>query len=221
MAINCSLEREVRKQKAELRRFRRLSRTGQLSLATSRSVSGAFSALTEDSEALALDFSETLLDNEDGLVSDDDASSPMSPNSQVDSDARHRIADERRLQFDLSRHREMLVDSQKMSLSLKRCLGWSDEMINEGRKALDYKVRASEFGPRVLATGVDEEEQPGARAGGETSSTPWDSPTEDGERRSFESQRTDKDSGIDVEHATSAHAAAQQEERSKGDLICR
>jgi hypothetical protein len=40
-----------------------------------------------------------------------------------------------------------------MNQSLKRCLGWTEELINEGKKALAYHVRVSdiELGGRVLA----------------------------------------------------------------------
>ena len=40
-----------------------------------------------------------------------------------------------------------------MNQSLKRCLGWTEELINEGKKALEYHVRVSdvELGGRVLA----------------------------------------------------------------------
>ena len=74
-------------------------------------------------------------------------------------DARHRKQDEKRLQLDLSKHRELLVDSQKMNQSLKRCLSWTEELIKEGKKALEFQVRVSEveIGGRVLAP-LDEED---------------------------------------------------------------
>ena len=39
-----------------------------------------------------------------------------------------------------------------MNQSLKRCLGWTEELIREGRRALEYRVRVSEvkLGGRVL-----------------------------------------------------------------------
>lgn len=86
-----------------------------------------------------------------GSESLDDGS--LSPGAMAESDLRHRKKDEQRLQLDLSKHRQLLVDSQKMNQSLKRCLGWTEELINEGRKALDYHVRVSdvELGGRVLS----------------------------------------------------------------------
>ena len=77
----------------------------------------------------------------------------LSPGAMAESDLRHRMKDEKRLQLDLSKHQQLLIDSQKMNQSLKRCLGWTEELINEGRKALEYHVRVSdvELGGRVLA----------------------------------------------------------------------
>jgi hypothetical protein len=60
--------------------------------------------------------------------------------------------------LDLSKHRQLLVDSQKMNQSIKRCLGWTEELIKEGSRALAYRVKVSdvELGGRVLSR--DEEE---------------------------------------------------------------
>ena len=96
----------------------------------------------------------------DGFLSEDDdessilSSEPLSPSAQAAHDARQRMKDEQRLQLDLSKHQELLVDSQRMNQSLKRCLGWTEELIKEGRKALSYQVRVSDIamGGRVLGT---------------------------------------------------------------------
>lgn len=154
-AINRTLEREMRKQTAELRRYRRLSRSGRLSIATSasmRTVSGNLS-ITEGPELS--DMSEDELEDESEYDSSEDScdDGTMSPGAIAESDLRHRIKDEKRLQLDLSKHQQLLIDSQKMNQSLKRCLGWTEAMIVEGKKALDYNVRVSdvELGGRVLA----------------------------------------------------------------------
>jgi hypothetical protein len=80
----------------------------------------------------------------------DDAS--LSPGAMAESDLRHRQRDEKRLQLDLSKHQQLLIDSQKMNQSLKRCQALTEELINEGNKALEYHVRVSdvELGGRVL-----------------------------------------------------------------------
>lgn len=100
-------------------------------------------------------------------IESDSSSSPegsLSPDAMAENDLRHRRKDEQRLQLDLSKHQQLLVDSQKMNESLKRCLGWTEELISEGRKALAYRVRVSDvaLGGRVLveddAEEVDENE---------------------------------------------------------------
>jgi hypothetical protein len=150
LAINRTLEREMRKQNNELRRYRRLSRSGRLSLAPSlRSISvGGLSMLSETDTAS--DFSELPEEEElDDPYSDDESlfdAGTMTPNMYAEHDARLRAKDEKRLQLDLSKHRELLVDSQKMNQSLKRCLGWTEDLIREGQKALDYHVRVSDIG---------------------------------------------------------------------------
>ncbi|KAJ5355587.1 hypothetical protein N7517_010196 [Penicillium concentricum] len=155
LAINRTLEREMRQQKAELRRFRRLSRSGRISMAPStRSFSGALSVTSE------LDEGESEISNRspDDMsdITDDDSivdESIMSPGSLAEHDAKHRVNDEKRVMLDLARHQEVLVDSQRMNQSLKRCLGWTEELIKEGQRALEYNVHIQdiELGGRVLA----------------------------------------------------------------------
>ncbi len=161
LAINKTLEREMRKQSAELRRFRRLSRSGRFSMAPggsllSMSGQSVLSALTESEhgEAGLSDLEE--MDSQDSDSSDedldssfdDDSSSILSPKSQ----AQQRAKDEKRLMLDLSKHRQLLIDSEKMSQSIRRCLEWTEELIKEGNRALEYKVKVSDvqLGGRVL-----------------------------------------------------------------------
>jgi hypothetical protein len=156
LAINRTLEREMRQQKAELRRFRRLSRAGRISMATStRSFSGvALSATSEMDEG----DSEYSIRSPDDMseISDEDSivdEGILSPGSLAEHDAKHRAHDEKRVMLDLAKHQEVLADSQKMNQSLKRCLGWTDELIKEGRRALAYNVHVQdvELGGRVLS----------------------------------------------------------------------
>ena len=48
-----------------------------------------------------------------------------------------------------------------MNQSLRRCLGWTEELINEGKKALNYHVRVSDvkLGGRVLRRDEELEEE--------------------------------------------------------------
>jgi hypothetical protein len=168
-AINRSLERQLRKQTAELRRYRRLSRSGRLSLASmssTRIASDSTVGTTMTVEGLS-DLSEEEGDedeeeDEDDSLYDTDPSesgSVTSPGLKAAA-GRRRKRDEKRLQLDLSKHRELLVDSQKINQSIKRCLDWSEELIKEGKKALEYNVRVSdvELAPRVLAPRYEDEE---------------------------------------------------------------
>lgn len=167
-AINRTLERQLRKQTNELRRYKRLSRAGRLSSANtvppSRTVSD--SAVSENPEGPLneLNLSDLSEEGEDDMDQEDEdldeselsepessGSANMSPDTAAVKDEKYRKRDENRLQIDLSKHQQLLVDSQKMNQSLKRCLGWTEELIKEGKRALAYQVRVSEvdIGGRV------------------------------------------------------------------------
>ncbi|KAJ5681355.1 uncharacterized protein N7477_001295 [Penicillium maclennaniae] len=157
LAINRTLEREMRNHKAELRRFRRLSRSGRLSMAPSaRSFSGIALSTTSEMEEGISEISSIRSPDDMSDFSDDDSIADegiLSPDSLAEHDAKHRAHDEKRFMVDLARHQELLVDSQKMNQSLKRCLGWTEELIKEGQKALEYSVHVQdiELGGRVLS----------------------------------------------------------------------
>ncbi|OCT46646.1 hypothetical protein CLCR_01865 [Cladophialophora carrionii] len=177
LAINKTLERELRKQSTELRRYRRLSRSGRLSIAPSaRTVSGqtnlSLDTVTEiDGEGQHLsDFEDESdlsdHDDEDSSLLSNDSGSVTSPSAR----SRQRARDEKRLMQDLSRHQQLLIDSQKLSQSIKRCLTCTDDLIREGNKALEYRVgigdiklggrvlNDDELDERGLASGVEEVE---------------------------------------------------------------
>ncbi|EXJ96032.1 hypothetical protein A1O1_01158 [Capronia coronata CBS 617.96] len=159
LAINKTLERELRKQSGELRRYRRLSRSGRLSLASTTRTASGQSAYSLDTVA-ELDGEEPGLsdlepesdmddlDDEDESLVSNDSSSFASPTSR----ARQRARDEKRLLLDLSKHQQILLDSQKLSQSIKRCLTCTEELIRDGNRALDYKVGIGDvkLGGRVL-----------------------------------------------------------------------
>lgn len=166
LAINRTLEREMRKQSLELRRFRRVSRSGQMPIACNsvRSVSGqsALSTVTESERRNGIDTSLSDLEGDttsSGIEESDldssfgDASPLQSPTPMTDHEATsYRARDQRRLMLDLSKHRQLLVDSQKVNQSIKRCVGWTEELINEGRTALAYHATVSdvEVGGKML-----------------------------------------------------------------------
>ncbi|KAJ5935851.1 hypothetical protein N7466_005398 [Penicillium verhagenii] len=157
LAINRTLEREMRKQNAELRRFRRLSRSGRLSMVPStRSFSGTALSTTSELDEGNSELSSIRSNDEMSDFSDEDSVADdgvLSPDTLADHDAKHSVQDEKRFMLDLARHQEFLVDSQKLNQSLKRCLGWTEELIKEGQRALEYNVHVQdvEIGGRVLS----------------------------------------------------------------------
>lgn len=160
LAINRTLERELRKQAAELRRFRRLSRSGRLSLGADSTKLRRSSIMDVSRDSYSGD-DVSQLDSIAESFSDDTESLPSSTLSDSASDSpsqgSRRARDEKRLLLDLSMHQQMLIDSQKMSQSIKRCLTWTEELISEGMKALEYQVRVSEveLGGRVIVREED------------------------------------------------------------------
>lgn len=163
-AINRTLERQLRKQTAELRRYRRLSRSGRLSLASVASSRVPSGASTIQGGLPDLSEEEDSDEEDEESIDEDDLSSSesRSMDDSISPDMRilaRRKRDEKRLQLDLTKHQELLVDSQKINQSLKRCLDWTEVLIKEGKKALDYNVKVSdvELGGRVLAP-LDEDE---------------------------------------------------------------
>lgn len=147
LAINRQLEREVRRQKTEIRRFRRLSRAGRLTSGCSMATTATLDEPVNPDQRL-----DDLLESSDEELSDSDADPDTSMSEESVTSSNFSASglsfrenarlekDEKRLQLDLKRHRQLIVDSQKMNLALKRCMTWAEEMIAEGRRALEYKV---------------------------------------------------------------------------------
>ena len=88
------------------------------------------------------------IDDDDGDILSNDSSSAHSPGSRT----RQRARDERRLMLDLSKHQQMLLDTQKLTQSIRRCLTSTEDLIRDGNKALEYKVGIGDvkLGGRVL-----------------------------------------------------------------------
>jgi len=161
-AINRTLERQLRKQTAELRRYRRLSRSGRFSAASSRVTSAALSEAPIDLSDLSEEDEDTEYQDSlhDSDFSSDEVQSGDEPSSPSARMAARRKRDEMRLQLDLTKHQELLIDSQKINQSIKRCLDWTEVLIKEGQKALEYHVRVSdvELGGHVLAPPDEDDE---------------------------------------------------------------
>jgi len=206
-AINRTLERQLRKQTAEIRRFRRLSRSGRLSLASTSSLAVSDSILTGTAiETLSLsDLDEEGFQDEDleeeSELSESESEGDLCPGARAAKDAKHRKRDEMRLAADLRKHREFLVDSQKINQSIKRCLDWTEELIKEGRKALEYKVCVSDvqFGGRVLAPPDEEDDQSGNEGHGDADGDDTMQGVDVGEDAdSWGKDSQDRDSGIEL-----------------------
>ena len=123
---------------------------------TTRSFSGTALSTTSELEEGASELSSIRSPDEFSEYSDEDSvpdEGVLSPDSLAEHDAKHRTHDEERFMSDLARHQELLVDSQKLNQSLKRCLGWTEELIKEGQRALEYSVHVQdiELGGRVLS----------------------------------------------------------------------
>ncbi|CUS11792.1 unnamed protein product [Tuber aestivum] len=180
MAINKTLERQMRKQTAELRRYRRLSRTGQLASlssggrgkrrkgkSSSDHLSGGDDEVVSNSRTASDGGASDADEEEDGDSSDEGGDDEGGDDEGRDGDltaaklevGKDRAPDGGRLDLDLSKHRALLEASTKMNVSLKRCQYIAEQLIKEGEKALEYRVQPSDvhLGGRVLTGDNDEE----------------------------------------------------------------
>jgi len=244
LAINASLEREVRRQKAELKRFRRLSRAGRLSVnphERSARFSESLSVLGEEDAEDIEDANYSAFGPPSGFTdvyddwSDDESESEsvtscgesLSPSAQASRDSDRLAKDEKRLQVDLERHKELLVQSQMMNQSLKRCTYASEQMIKDGKKALDYRVKVSDvrLGGRILTGQEGEEDSTELEIEDET--LHGDDGAEDflkvwqsiGRNPAFEGSESggDRDSGIEVDQPPAHTTAGFQQTHHSSD----
>lgn len=232
LAINRSLEREMKKQKAELKRFRRLSRAGQFAVSTFQE--NSTNILDEGGDEAqdhlpdfgadgrpSSPFLEDPLEDLDEFSDDDSTNSsaePLSPNTRADKDARIRAEDEARLRLDLSRHRELLMDTQRMNKSLQRCLTWTEDLIKGGRKALEYQVPIKDvnLGGHVLS-GYDDFDEQSVRAEDEDDEDDV-SQTNDNESQAGPIDMPDTDVGLRIQHGNDHHVVFGQPSQLKSPL---
>lgn len=132
LALNRSLEREVAKQKAELRRLRRTS-------AGNVRHSWLSDSNADDGSELGSRLSE-VNDLEGAGIGVGGGGGSTEENANVDSPGRQR----RRTRvssayFDLAKHKQILADTQRMNTALQRCLGITDTLIKDGDKALEHR----------------------------------------------------------------------------------
>ena len=180
LAINKTLEKQMRKQSAELRRYKRLARAGKLTNSepsTANLRSGASTTTATGTDPVAADArsgGETAtisVDEEWDIDDEEDEDTETEKMSEEDddddtksgstNDEKHREADQKRLAMDLSKHQALLDASAKMNQSLRGCLLIADQLIKEGKKALEYKVRPSDvrLGGRILREEDEDEDE--------------------------------------------------------------
>ncbi|KAL8773696.1 MAG: hypothetical protein Q9209_001464 [Squamulea sp. 1 TL-2023] len=161
LAINRTLETEMRKQKAELRHLRRLRSSGHFPSST-RSASSRFSMPSTNDDLSPTSSVDEYTDDDrfsdaSSGISDDTSfpdSSSFSPTLRNLSIPVAKGRQSRSFKVDLAGQRVLLLDSQRLNQALKRCLDRTDELIVDGKKALEYEVDTREvanMGPRVLA----------------------------------------------------------------------
>jgi hypothetical protein len=120
------------------------------------------------------------------------------------------------LHLDLAKHKDILIDSQKMNLTIQRCLSMTEQLLKDAGSALEYQPTILN---RVLTP--EEREQEQARDGDSRGADyfmrdwAWDRPAKrDGMNRQQQSEghenATDKDSGIDLDESSLIHRPEQR-----------
>ncbi|PSK34234.1 hypothetical protein B9Z65_8560 [Elsinoe australis] len=232
LAINRTLEREVKKHKAELKRYRRLSRAGRFSVAATGIADEDFDGsvalphvdgglVGRPSSPFEEDVSDMELSNEES--SEDEAEPSL--DVRASKEERQRAKDEAQLKHDLRKHRDLLLDTARMNRSLQRCLTWTEDLIKDGKKALDLHVISSEvkLGGRVLEADdvedddVEEEDNDDGASHDQDDADDvendlsgieaflgmgqWQGNRQSG-RMSIGSEGTNRDSGVEIEKTT-------------------
>jgi len=134
LAINRSLEREVLKQKSELRRLRRATRGGMVNNRTSSLFESSLGEDASSDMGMSSPADSEIVD----LSTIDDIDTPTKSYGQTTLPR-----NDKRTNLDLSKHKELLIDSQKMNLSLQRCLGMTEQLLKDASEALDYKPKVT------------------------------------------------------------------------------
>jgi len=157
LAINKSLERELRNQKSELRYLRRVSRATHKIRHSDATTMSEFSELSDDASLL--------VGEQDNIVQG--ATDPLDaadrPSVELDPPAWLRLhtqkLENRRMNLDLTRHKDLLIENQRVNQSMHKCLCVVDQLIEDASKALHYRPRTSEFTVRQYMIGSDEEDE--------------------------------------------------------------
>ncbi|RPB27411.1 hypothetical protein L211DRAFT_846222 [Terfezia boudieri ATCC MYA-4762] len=174
LAINRTLERKMKKQTSELRRYRRLARSGDLkpkaasTKKNSSTSAGPTTGILEKGEEKGNENVEVEAEegteetDEEEEEDEDEEESSTGDETQSYQGKRALVStDTDKVSAELQKHQALLDASAKTDALLVRCEFMIDEMMTEARKALEYKVAASDvkIGGRVLRSDDEDEEE--------------------------------------------------------------
>ena len=168
LAINRTLERKMKKQTSELRRYRRLARSGELKpkvapkkKASRTSVTGVLEEEKKGSENVEVEAEEGKEETDDDEEEDEEESSSGDETKSYKGKRALVSTDKDKVSAELQKHQALLDASAKTDALLVRCEFMIDEMMREARKALEYKIAASDvkIGGRILRSDDEEEEE--------------------------------------------------------------
>lgn len=207
LAINRTLERRMKKQTSELRRYRRLARAGELN-PKSTPKEGESDGATEVQEGrveitVAVEEDDHQEDEED---EEDEESSSGDETKSYKGKRALVAADKDKVSAELQKHQALLDASAKTDALLVRCQFMIEEMMKEGKKALDYKIKASDvkLGGRILRSDDEEEDNDdgegvGVFDGGEVTETETEDDGVAGTEEEGETDDGDDDGDFDEE----------------------
>lgn len=172
LAINRTLERKMKKQTSELRRYRRLARSGELKpkAAPKVSMTSAGSATEilgegeeNGNENVEAEIEKRAEETDEEEEEDDEESSSGDETKSYKGKRALVSTDKDKVSAELQKHQGLLDASAKTDALLVRCEFMIDEMMKEARKALEYRVAASDvkIGGRILRSDDEEEEDEG------------------------------------------------------------
>jgi len=124
-------------------------------------------------------------------------------------------SNDKRTNLDLSKHKDLLIDSQKMNLSLQRCLGMTEQLLKDASKALAYqpKVTSKVVSPEERSVQAGHTLSPSTEDDYFTKNWDWTNASNGYKmipRRSpdgRETSMTDKDSGVELDDTAHDHVS--------------
>lgn len=157
LAINKSLERELRSQKSELRYLRRVSRaTHNLRLSDATTMSEV-SELSDDASLLVGEQDNALQRASNSLDAAGRTSIELDPPSWLRLNTQK--LESRRMNLDLTKHKDLLIENQRVNQSMHKCLCVVDQLVEDGNKALQYRPRTTDLTVRQNMVDTDEEDE--------------------------------------------------------------